>query len=137
MKARVVNPTIELAAAPDQLSAEWMELTDVRLVKRNGRMIQRAFWKVGSVIEMPDCWMAVQMGWAEPADEECNLASGCMTREELDAAQKAYIKTNLGIHPEDYEKFDNGEILGYSPTGGYIPGPNFHQMKNEDSEDEE
>ena len=125
MKARVVHPAIELCAPPDQLSREWMEITEVRQVKRNGRMIPRAFWKVGAIIELPDCWMAVEMGWAEPADDECFQKSGCMTREQLNAAQRAYIKTDLGIHPDDYEKFDAGVMVGYNPDGTDKPGPNW------------
>lgn len=138
MKARVIRDDIQLLAAPDQLSREWMEITDIKPILQNGRMIPRAFWKVGAIIDMPDCWRAVAHGWAEPADDECAEAAGHMTREQLDAAQKAYTRINLGIHPEDYAAFDAGEILGYNPDGSYKPGPNWVEpVEDDDEEDDE
>ena len=67
--------------------------------------------------------MLVEMGVAVPADEECAIKAG-MSHEAIRAAQNAYERLAHGIAPEDFAKFDAGEIAGYNPDGSYIPGPN-------------
>jgi hypothetical protein len=62
------------------------------------------------------------MGVAEPVDDECRTRAN-RTPEQMAAAAHAYERTRLGIHPEDFEKFDAGEIVGYNADGSYIPGP--------------
>jgi hypothetical protein len=77
--------------------------------------------------------LLVQMGCAEPADEECAKASG-MTPERMEAAQHAYERISIGIHPDDYELFDAGLIAGYRPDGSYIPGPNAEPEEDQEPE---
>lgn len=141
MKARIIRGDIEVSRDPDQLSAEWMELTDIREILRNGSMVRRAFWKVGAILGGPgleDCWMLVQQGCAEPADDECDARAGRMTRERLAEAQHAYERVSRGIAPEDYERFDKGEIVGYNPDGTDKPGPNWvPPVEETDEEDDE
>lgn len=136
MKARIIRGDIELSAAPDRLPGDWLELVVVREVLQNGRMIERAFWKVDAIISLPDCWRAVEMGWAVPADDECDKASGRRTPLQHAASQQAYERLTRGIHPDDFEKFDSGQILGYKPNGDYIPGPNWVEPSEEDEDEE-
>ena len=77
----------------------------------------------GTVLEDPRAFRLVQMGVAEPADEECAMRAN-RTPEQMAAAAHAYTRTAAGIHPEDFVKYDAGEIVGYNSDGSYIPGPN-------------
>jgi hypothetical protein len=63
------------------------------------------------------------MGVAVPADEECANAAN-MTDMAMKTAQHAQRRTSMGIHPEDFEAFDSGEMEGYYPDGSDRPGPN-------------
>lgn len=76
----------------------------------------------GTVIDHPDAYKLVQIGCAEPADEECQRRHG-RTPEQLAAARHAYRRVSAGIAPEDYEAFDEGIMAGYTPEGEWIPGP--------------
>lgn len=102
-----------------------------KCIRRDGHL----FAPAGTVVDDPQCFWLVRMGQAEPADEECAQACG-MNAEQMAAAVKAWKRTTLGIHPEDFAKFDNGEILGYDASGKYIPGPNWVEAKNEDEDEE-
>lgn len=77
-----------------------------------------------TIIDHPDAWKLVQMGDAYPADEACRKRAG-LSDEEIDRRIKAKLKIALGIAPDDYGRFDAGEILGYNPDGTDIPGPNY------------
>lgn len=78
----------------------------------------------GHVIDNPDAYLLVLQGAAEPADEECAAASS-QTPEARAAAQAAYEMTRLGIVEEDRDAFRAGAMLGYDPSGDWIPGPNY------------
>ena len=87
------------------------------------------FWKVGA--EFDNEWgpEMVKAGVAEPVDDECREA--CQrTPAQIAAAQKAYERTRLGIHPDDFEAFDKGYMAGYL-DGEWIPGPNYAEWKAE------
>jgi len=127
MKARIIRGDMEVVYDPDQLSTEMQEICEVREILRNGSMIRRAFFKVGAIHDHPQCWMLVQQGCAEPADDECAARAGRMDRKKLDAAQHAYERLVRGIHMDDFEAYDAGEILGYNPDGSYIKGPNWKE----------
>ena len=77
----------------------------------------------GTEIEHPDAFKLVRRGAAEPADEECAEAAG-MTEYQMAVAQHAQRRTAAGIHPEDFEAFDAGLMVGYYPDGRHVPGPN-------------
>ena len=77
----------------------------------------------GTVIDDPEAYLLVQLGVAIPVDEEATRAAG-MSELQMNHAQRAYQKVSLGIHPEDYERFDSGEMAGYYADGSEIPGPN-------------
>jgi len=107
-----------------------------RKVARNRKRTSVPFYKVGAEIEHPDVHMLVQMGVAVPADDACAEACG-MDEAQMAAAQKAYQRVVLGIHPEDYELFDAGVILGYEPDGEFKPGPNFHLLEQATADEDE
>ncbi len=94
-----------------------------------------AVMPIGTVIEDPQAFMLVRMGVAEPADEECERAHG-MTPEQLAEARRVYPRTEAGIHPEDFELWDAGVIVGYNPDGSYKPGPNWIEPDEEDEDEE-
>ena len=81
----------------------------------------------GTILENPDAYKLVQMGVAEPADDECEQAHG-MTPDEL--------RTSKGIVPEDYELFEQGVIAGYDANGDYVPGQNWREDAEEEEEEE-
>ncbi len=121
MKCEIIRDDLEcsLSHMPAGHEAAW----EYRPTKRNKRIQQIPFFKRGAILEEKDCYMLVEMGVAVPADAECAEAAG-MSPEMIRAAQKAYNRLALGIAPEDFDKFDAGEIAGYNPNGSYIPGPN-------------
>ena len=78
---------------------------------------------VGTVIDHPDAYRLVRMGVAVPEDEECAQAAG-MNDEQIKAAIYAGKRTALGIAPEDFPAYDQGEMVGYNKDGSFVPGPN-------------
>lgn len=88
---------------------------------------------VGTIIDHPDAYRLVQLGAAEAFDEECAEAAN-MTNRQLELAQRAQRRAAAGIHPEDFEAFDTGEMVGYFPDGSPIPGPNASHYRNDDEE---
>lgn len=106
---------------------------DERAVKdENGRL----YYPAGTVFDHPRAFRMVQMGTAEPDDEECTLRV-CMTKEEMKAAQRQQEMVSKGIHPIDYQRYLDGEILGYDEDGEDIPGPNWIAPEDEDTEEDE
>lgn len=85
----------------------------------------------GTIIDHPQAAILVQMGVAEPVDEECREACN-MTDEQIEAAKAAYPKLQAGIHPDDSEAYDRGEMVGYNPDGSWIHGPNAPIDDDED-----
>lgn len=76
----------------------------------------------GTIFDRPDSYKLVQLGAAEPLDDECRAAAG-MTDRKLQEAQYSQLRTSRGIDPEDFEAYDAGEMIGYV-DGKPIPGPN-------------
>jgi hypothetical protein len=87
----------------------------------------------GTVLDWPDCWKLVRAGAAESIDEECEAAAN-MTPRQLELAQRAQRRAAAGIHPDDFEAFDSGEMDGYYPDGTFIPGPNASHFRDDDEE---
>ena len=82
------------------------------------------YWPAGTIEEHPRAYMLVRMGDAEPADDECVLAAAMSSNQQA-AAKRAAEALAHGIHPEDYQRFFDGEITGYDADGNDIPGPNW------------
>jgi len=89
----------------------------------------------GTVIDHPDAFRLVQIGCAESADTECDVATQ-RTPEQLARARYAYVRVSRGIHPDDYEAYDAGVMTGYRPDGSFEPGPNYVEEDDEESEEE-
>lgn len=96
----------------------------------------RKLFPAGEVIEHADAYRLVQIGCAEPADEECAARHG-MTEAELAHARHAYVRTAKGIWPDDYEAFDAGIMTGYDPEGNPVPGPNYVEPEDEEEPENE
>jgi len=90
----------------------------------------------GTIIDDPNAYMLVQIGMAEAADEEC-AAKANRTPAQLNQARYEYSRTKAGIHPDDYARYDNGEIVGYNLDGTVKPGPNYIDPDEEIEYDEE
>jgi len=90
----------------------------------------------GTIITHPDAFRLVQMGIAKPHDNECLVACGERTAEETARTEHAARRLAACIAPEDFSRFDAGEIVGYNADGSDIPGPNWtsHQIQTEDDE---
>ena len=86
--------------------------------QRSGRI------PAGTILENPHVASLVRQGIAVPADEECAKAAG-MTAEQMKVARHHQDRARLGIHPDDFEAFDAGIMVGYNPDGTFIPGPNW------------
>lgn len=126
----------ELEVAPGVMPPEFVTANAVaRMRKRNMRMRPVLFWKVGTVFDLPDSFLLVRNGCALPLDDECRERCE-MTDEEIAAAQQTYERTEKGIHPEDFNLYDNGIITGYDAAGNYIPGPNWHLLEEASDEAE-
>lgn len=134
MKAKIIRDDIE--CSPQHMPPGHEEQYEYREVLRNGGMMRVPFWKLNAILDMPDVWMLVQQGCAVPEDDGCRLRAN-RTPQQMAAAQHAYSKVAMGIHPDDYELFDAGAILGYLPNGDYKPGPNFHLVGNHTGEQED
>ena len=89
---------------------------------------------IGTIVDNPEAWLLVQMGAAVPVDEECEQAAN-MTQHQMDKAQHSQRRASAGIHPDDFEAFDAGEIDGYYPDGTCRPGPNASHFRDDDNED--
>lgn len=87
----------------------------------------------GTIIEGPDCWLIVLMGRARPADEECE-AKTKRPQEQIDKAEYAAIRLAKGIHPDDFERYDRGELVGYAADGRDIISPQFQTDNEGDDE---
>lgn len=103
------------------------------LVKQCVRREGRLFAPPGTVYDDPSCYLLVLNGVATPADDECR-AKDTRTPEQKAAAQVALKRLQLGIHPDDFEAYAAGKMIGYDKDGKPIPGPN---AKPESGEEEE
>lgn len=91
--------------------------------------------EIGDIHERHDAYLMVQAGMALPHDEECRKACG-MSEEQIQKAIAAMNRAEKGIHPDDFAKFDRGEIAGYRGDGSYIPGPNAATFGDDDDDGE-
>ena len=105
------------------------------LLAQSVRRGKQRFAPAGTLYDHPDCFRLVQMGVAEPVDDECRDAAG-LNPEQLANAQHAAKRLAAGIMPEDFDRYDAGELLGYDAAGNDIPGPNAKPVTEDDEEDE-
>lgn len=149
MKCRLTKE-LEVAAsiAPPELLAQ---------CKQRGNFL---FAPVGAIIDDPNCFFLVLQRNAEAYDEECRAR----TQPVLDAAfaraessridikkalaegrepppailnpDEAAERLSRGIHPDDFEAYAAGKMIGYRPNGEWIPGPNWQPPQPEDDDEE-
>lgn len=131
MQARFLRDDIPYVGPPELYPHE----TYVRKRMQNHRMGQVRCWKKGGITTHPRCFRLVQMGVCEAVDEEC-IERANMSPERMAAAIYAYERMNRGIHPDDFKKYDAGEMTGYNPDGSDIPGPNAETFDDVDEEED-
>ncbi len=119
----IVEKEIYEPTAPTELKRQCVRRSD------------QLFAPAGTIIDDPNCFWIVRMGQAEAADPECAKAAG-QTPEQFAAAVHAAKRLAAGIAPEDFAKFDGGEITGYDADGNYVKGPNWVEATSENEEDE-
>ena len=134
MKCKIIRNDIEVSE-PD-LTDEMKPHVCTRDIMRNGEIQPVLFWKLGAILEHPESYMLVRQGCAVPADDDC-AKRAARSPEQQAAAQYAYERLSRGIHPEDFERYDAGYIVGYTPDGSYLPGPNWDQMPSEEPDEED
>ena len=78
---------------------------------------------IGTELEDPLAWVHIKNGNAEPADDEAEPYR--QDESQTAAAQFAYHRTRLGIHPDDFAEYEAGIMVGYDQSDNKIPGPNF------------
>ena len=78
----------------------------------------------GTVIDHPDAWRIVRRGMAVPEDDECRERCG-MNNAQIALAQKAHERLAAGIHPDDFDAYESGAMVGYNADGSWKPGPNY------------
>jgi hypothetical protein len=98
----------------------------------------RPFWKPGTIldVEKRGAQLLVGNGDAEPADEEAEAACPKWRTNRADVLLSREMLAKA-IEPEDRERFRNGEILGYDENGNDIPGPNWIEPDDDDTEEED
>jgi len=103
-----------------------MQCRLLRRLKWSPSPVRQGYAEPGTVIDHPDSWLLVLNGDAEPADEECDQRTGFSgwSDERKQAVLKHRERMAAGIHPDDFDAYDRGEIAGYNPDGSAIPGPN-------------
>lgn len=84
----------------------------------------------GHIIDNPQAYILVQIGAATAEDDECEKKAG-LSSERLQQAQYQYTRTRKGIHPDDFDRYDAGEIDGYNSDGTDKPGPNHVEEEEE------
>ena len=92
----------------------------------------REYWPAGTVLDDPRAYLLVGCGVAEPADAEC-VARANKTSQEMASAQRKYEMFAKGIQEEDYQRYLDGELIGYDAEGKDIPGPNYIDDDDEES----
>ena len=127
MKIKFVRSDNGVAAAYD--TPEYAEQID--------RSSGQPFWKLGAVVsvERRGAQLLVGNGDCEPADEEAEQACKGWREKRPDVLLSREMLARA-IDPEDRERFRNGEILGYDENGNDIPGPNWIEPDDEDTEED-
>ena len=100
----------------------------VSIRKHRNKMLP--MWDVGAVVSHPNAFRLVQEGVAEPVDEECEVAAG-VSPEQMRVKAHAYERRRRGIAPEDFYRYDRGEISHLLPNGLYAPGKNWRDYYSE------
>lgn len=131
MKAKLLRPLV--GEPPDSPEVQ-ARVVFPEPPKQDGRGAW--VWPAGTEIEHWQAFRLVQQGVAVAVDDECRQAAN-RTKQQLATAQHAYERLSKGIHPEDFDKYDRGEIAGYNPDGSYIPGPNAQTFDEDDDEEED
>lgn len=129
MKAKLLRPLVGRDPADPEVNAEFPAPPQQ---DQRGDWI----WPAGTVIDHWQSYRLVQQGVALPADAEC-VEAAARSPEQLAAAQYAYERLSRGIHPEDFERYDRGEIAGYNPDGSFVPGPNAQTFDDGTEETDE
>ena len=126
MKIRYVRSDNGVAAAFDL--PQYAEQID--------RSSGKPFWKIGAVVEVDrrGCQLLVGNGDCEPADEEAEAACKGW-RDRRDDVLLSREMLAKAIDPEDRERFRNGEMLGYDADGNDIPGPNWVEPEDDDTDE--
>lgn len=120
MKARIIRDDMQSTSQTAGISLTVID-------DRSGR--QRRYWRAGAVVDHPRAYRLVQMGVAEPVDDEC-IRAARRNDEQLHAARMHYEATARGIAIEDLPRFFAGEMSGYNPDGTEIPGPNAPELES-------
>ena len=96
------------------------------------------FWKLGAIVEVDrrGAQLLVGNGDCEPVDDEAEEAckGWKLKRSEVLLSRDMLAKA---IEPEDRDRYRRGEILGYDENGNDIPGPNWVEPEDDDSDEEE
>jgi hypothetical protein len=94
-------------------------------------------WKLGAIVDVDlrGAQLLVGNGDCEPADAEAEEAckGWKIKRKEVLLSREMLAK---GIEPEDRERYRAGIILGYDADGNDIPGPNWTEPEEDESEEE-
>lgn len=131
MMARFLRDDIEYSGPPE-FNVD--DLHDVQVLKNHTKQTIRC-WKKGAVVNNPKSFRLVQQGMCEPADEECRIRAN-MSPERMKLAQNAFGRLAAGIHPDDFDRYDRGEMLGYNADGSDIPGPNAVTFDDVDDDED-
>lgn len=121
-------------------SPQMQQFVRMRSVNEGRREVP--YWPAGTEYEVHNADFFVRQGMAEPADDECSVACGRMSKEQMAALQHAYRRQSQGIIPKDWPLFDAGYISGYERDGSYTPGPKWDEYQQQlaseaDEEDDE
>lgn len=106
------------------------------LVSQCERRGSQLFAPAGTVFSEADSFRLVQMGVATPHDDECKALFADRTPEQIAATEHAARRLSAGIDPEDFARYDAGELLGYTADGRDIPGPNAKAIPDTDEDEE-
>jgi len=110
--------------APDELVAQ---------CERRGKQL---FAPAGTVFSASDSFRLVELGVAVPHDDECKAIFADRSAAQIAATEHAARRLSAGIEPEDFARYDAGELLGYTADGRDIPGPNAKVIPDTDEDDE-
>lgn len=112
------------------------EFVETREVFESGKKQMKTYWRSDVVFDNEFGPLSVRQGFAKPMDDECREACG-RSPAQIAEGHKAYERTRLGIHPDDFDAFDKGYMTGYQPDGSWIPGPDYAKWEAEQQDEEE
>lgn len=126
MKCEIIRDDLEVA--PAFIDRVPPEIVETRQEWRNGQYEMVTFFKKGALLEEKHAFRLVQQGCAVPADDACRQRAR-RTPQQMKEAQRAYERLHRGIHPDDFDLYDKGYIVGYEPDGSYKPGPKWDEYQ--------